>query len=590
MTSTVIFNNFKAPDLWRNKYRRSTYEIWDANLHHGDVRPFACPEFICGDSFQDIHPVIEDFECDCSGFNEFTPTVKGFHVSQNYAVINERLRHLSNFDICNQTTGDLAGAPTPPVPISSVAQDCDQETVCDSTGVSYVITYVVEHSNVLIESAPSPPTIPISVTSMPGTTLSWLAAPVAFADYNIVATRLYRLESSFEDGTDSMPSHGSEYVFVREFNGSGAINNHIDNVPSSATGGPLTTYEPMAFPAPTGLVSVARTSDGLVVADLHRVYISESGTPQFTFDGVIEIEDAIQHIVAINNTVFVFTDNKPVKIAYQHTDGVMSIDKQVIQRNLPLKSKESVSVYGGAVYFSSTYSLYSWNTGRYGSDIKPIFTSIMSPEQWRNIDPSSVVGTAYEFGYIFTSDSIEYSLMVEIGGGPLGAATGPSVVPISYINPNAFATDRDGHIIYSDNTGTYRWDWRRLVGDTTFNIQDNTRPSLHDQCECCPWKIGMYFDNEGKNRFSRMRVEWDEQSATSLDVRFFLKAFGEEDELTDTLKVINSRGFSIPKFCSAQTFCVEVSGCGIMHEIRLATSSQELVSNSNNLIGNSGDQ
>ena len=68
--------------------------------------------------------------------------------------------------------------------------------------------------------------------------------------------------------------------------------------------------------------------------------------------------------------------------------------------------------------------------------------------------------------------------------------------------------------------------------------------------------------------------------------KFYLKAFGNETELTGGLKIISSRGFSLPKYQSSQTFCVEVSGCGIMHEVRLATSSQELVSNSNNLIGN----
>ena len=57
----------------------------------------------------------------------------------------------------------------------------------------------------------------------------------------------------------------------------------------------------------------------------------------------------------------------------------------------------------------------------------------------------------------------------------------------------------------------------------------------------------------------------------------------------EEFEVVNSRAFSTPKFCSSQTVCVEVSGCGIMHEIRMATSNQEMVSNSNNLIGNSGE-
>src|SRR5690606_31437162 len=112
--------------------------------------------------------------------------------------------------------------------------------------------------------------------------------------------------------------------------------------------------------------------------------------------------------------------------------------------------------------------------------------------------------------------------------------------------------------IYSNSSGTYRWDYRRLDGEPTYNIQDHVRPRLYDDCDCCPWKLIMYFDNEGKNRYSKMRVEWDERSATHLNGKFYLKAFGNETELTGGLKIISSRGFSLPKYQSSQTFCVEV--------------------------------
>jgi len=588
MTSTVIFNDFKAPTLWRSRFRRSEYELWDANIHHGDVRPFACPELLCEEyGLRSLYPLRD---CDCVLLDRYdTHHIKGFCKDQHFYLRDGKLLHITSDELCEDASGnvDYAGSPTPWPPRTVENGGCSEEA-CDVVGVSYVLTYLVEHAGIQIESAPSNPTMPISCEGdVPNVTLTFDLPTAILNNYSLVSMRLYRTESTFEDGTDSMSPNGSEYVFVDEL--PIGTTDYVDTIPSIETGGPLTTYDPSAFPAPSrDLKALVRTADGIAVADNNRVYISLPGQPQFTFDGVVEIEDTIEDMAAIGNTIFVFTDNKPVKIGFRHTDGVMSIDRQVVERRLPLKSVRSVSAYGNKVYFSTTHSLYGWDIGGYGSDIRSDITPLLTPEQWKNLDPSSIIGTAYEFGYIFSSNTIEYSLMVEFGGDGTDTSNGISIIPISYIkDPSGFALDHDGHIIYSDSTGTYRWDWMRDTG-TQININDNLIPGGRN-CQCCPWTLKMYFDNEGKNRFSKMRIEWDERSATHLDAKFYLKAFGAEELLAE-FEVTSSRGFSTPKYCSSQTVCVEVSGCGIMHEIRLATSNQELVSNSNNLIGNPGEQ
>lgn len=583
MTSTVIFNDFKSPKFWRSRFRRSEYELWDANVHHGDVRPFRCPEIMCGDQSLQIYSLPE---CECHGFAQRTPVSKGFCRDQHFFIREGILRHHTTNGFCNNTDEDrFAGAPVPNQFIfQDVQSDCQG---CDATGVSYVITNVIEHAGIQIESAPSIPTEVIATGGhIPNVTLTLQGLTALETNYSIVVRRIYRVETTFEDGTDSMSPHGAEFVFVAEVDP--ALVQFIDDVPSSETGGPLTTYEPMAFPAPLGgsLIALTRTLDGIAVAERNRVYISVPGQPQFTLDGVVEIEDDIEEIVAINDTIFVFTNNKPVKLGYRHTDGVMSIDKQVIERRLPLKSWQSVSVYDSKVFFSTTHSLYSWDIGGYGSDIGSSLTPMLTPEQWLNIDPETVKGTAYEFGYIFSSDNLNHSLMVQFETDRTDITGDAAIVPISYINDvRAFGLDNDGHILFTDGQGMKRWDWRRPV-DAPIELHDNLIPNNQDICDCCPWTIKMYFDNEGKNRFSKMRIEWDERSAAELTANFYHFAFGREELIDGPLSVISSRGFSIPKFCSSQTFCVEVSGCGIMHEIRLATSMQELVSNSNNLKGN----
>ena len=61
--------------------------------------------------------------------------------------------------------------------------------------------------------------------------------------------------------------------------------------------------------------------------------------------------------------------------------------------------------------------------------------------------------------------------------------------------------------------------------------------------------------------------------------------FGTHTEI-DSYEVFNSRGFGICGYGSAQTHWVEITGCGVVHEFRMATSYADLVSRTNqNLVG-----
>lgn len=575
MTTTAIFRDFQQATYWRNKYRRGgEIDIRDANLRHGDIRPFACPEKIC-ENVSDLQTLYYLPSCECHGFDELTDAVKGFCADQHFVLQSGVLKQATESELCNMSNLCMAGAPYN-TSAPSVSSGCNGG--CDSVGVSYVITYVTQHSGVQVESAPSPASsIVASNGDRPGASVSWGAAP---SGYCVVETRLYRVESTFEDGQDAIAQQGSEYVLVNSFAGGGG-GSFTDNVPTASTGYPLTTYEPMAFPAPGNLVALARTTDGIVVADKHRLYISVSGQPQFTFDSVVEIEDEILAIRAVNNTIFIWTDNFPVKVGYRIADGATIIDKQVTQRRLPLKSIKSLSTYDGRTYFASEYGLYHWDISGYGSDIRAVSTpNLFTPEQWKNMDPSTIVGTAHEFGYIFSSDGLDHSFMVEFAVDGTDTNVGTSIMPITYINPDTMGLDYDGHIMYRQGSDIYRWDYR--VSDCgEFDIGDHVIPPACKTTKCCPWTAKLYVDNEGKNRFSKMRVEFDERYGP-INLNFSLSRFGVSQEIATDLQIIRVRGFSIPKFCSSQSFCATLSGCSIMHEVRFATSTQELVNSSNN--------
>ena len=216
-----------------------------------------------------------------------------------------------------------------------------------------------------------------------------------------------------------------------------------------------------------------------------------------------------------------------------------------------------------------------------GDNIQSIIQRFMTPDQWKALDPSSIVGTAYEFGYIFSSDKMNFSVMLELqymfGGTDIRKEQ--SLMGIRYISkPSVFNTDYDGHIIYVENGDLYRWDFRRDV--CTSNLVSVTC----ETCECCPWEIKLYYNNSGKNNFNHMRVLWDERSAPSLTASFHVHEFGREVEYSGEMEVISSRVFGIPyNNIGYGSAYAKITGCGIMHEVDFATSAHEITFNSNSI-------
>lgn len=665
MSNLVVFNNFKPTDLLRNRYLRREWAVWDANLHHGDIRPFACPELVCEDVPEDtsIYPVLRS--CCCVTLPECTRPVKGFCRNQYFWVdpVTQTLRQSTEEELC-ELESCRAGAPVPE-PIVNIESSCvgdnyddeyraciqsvkdqcatakqvmddayvallacirsceygndwehsdgenyegneycselrttwmeavsayrdclwcldysgcqKQEPPCDAITMHYVITYVTRHSGIATESSPSQPSFAMTNGYIPNVTLTLPQPPPA--DYCIDAIRIYRVTSDFQDATSSMPIDGSEFVLVAEVPAD--TTTFVDDLETSETGYPLTTSHPMLNPAPQGVKYVDRTEDGLVVADDCRLYISASGEAQFGLEGVVSIEDKIRAVRAIGNKIFVLTDHYPVVVSYKHTDGIMTIDRNTIQMELPLRSKRSVSVYGSKLYFASEWSLYVWDTGGYGANINNAIHAVLTPDQWKMVDAGSVVGVAYDYGYMLHSKRLQYSLMFEFGQDHSDTSNQTSVMPISYVCMDDAHLDRAGHIWYRKGSNIYKWDWRRDVCDI-----DVHEPGRTPMCEpCCPFTLRLHYDSEGKNSFNWARLEWDNGTARSMQVTVYEGYFGTHTEL-GSYEVTNSRSFGICGYGSAQTHWVEIQGCGVVHEFRMATSNADLVNRSNqSLVG-----
>ena len=583
MSNLAIFNNFKPINLKRNPFlREGEYALWDANLHHNDLRPFACPQVICeGSTATTLYPLPD---CCCAGFDNCSDPVKGFCHNQHFYIQEGRLYQAETEDLCGDLgEGCLAGAPKPKPPIVP-NPECSTDA-CDAVTYHYVMTYTTSHAGVQVESTPSEPFFGVVANGhRPNVVVTWEEPP---AGYCIVAINLYRTESEFEDGTTNMPIEGAEFLYVGTVPVGGATF-FIDSLPTEETGYPLVTGHPETHPAPEGIKYLARTEDGIVVADDCRVYISRPGEPMFAYDGIVSIDDEILGLEAIGNTIFVFTDNYPVRIQYKHSEGVMTIDRVTVRRRLPLKSRASIAAYGERIYFAAEHGLYAWDIAGYGADIRLVSQELFTPEQWRMIDPDSLVGTAYEFGYLLFSHGLGHGLMLEFGRDGTDTPNLSSVMPISArlltngrtdklvdkgLRIEAMAVTYDGHFVYRICDEVYGWDWRRDVCRREIHEPNKGR-------DCCPWTARLYYDSEGKNEFSAARWEFDERTGSGIQMAFNEGYFGHHITL-DEFEVVESRAFGICGYSSAQTHWIEAQSCVVAHEFRMATSYSELVSRAN---------
>jgi len=578
MSYLKIFNQFKPVNYLQSFFsRQDEQEMWDTNTHGGSLKPFQCPEELCANTpqYESLYPLDQ---CECLGLNDVSGGVHGFDNQQHFLLSGGNLVVSSETSLCAGVIDQLAGAPSPEKP-SFTTPTCD-ESWCGVQGLSYVVTNVSVHLGITTESSPSLTADPKQIhAEIPNTIIT---LPTVDAGYGIVSQRIYRVEVSFKDGATDFPMEGAEWVFVAEVPAGTATFN--DTLTTHETGYPLTTYAPEIFVAPDSLIGITRTEDGLAVADTHRVYISMAGQAMFSYEGVVQIEDTIRAIRSIGNNIFVLTNRNPVFITFTHGKAMIDVKRQTIQRDLPVTSLKSISVYGSRVFFASTYSLMVWDTSGYGADIKSAVNHVINPEQWLMVAPDSVVGVAFEFGYLLTSTPLGLSLLIELTGHGVDTRVSGSVMPIRFIKATVMNRLYSGHIVYQEDDKIFKWDFR-TPPTCIPNIQQSETRSM---CLTgCPYKVKFYIDSDGKSMPRVVRIEWDERTSGSLQCSFYRESFGVAT-LVDTMTVLSSRAFNTPKFQAAQTHSIVIEGLGTVTEVRLAAAFADLIVRPKN--GNQNEQ
>lgn len=575
MTLTV-YRNFKAPRLERTQYNRGPFVYAkDCDLRDGAIRPFRLPTA----GSDDPRVGIPAF-CD----NTY------YHVEDDL-LLNER--------------GNLTGVPvlkSPPVVDTSLLNFSagNDQVNLEHTGVDtqsklhrvkfcYTIAFK-EPSYGWVESAPSPAgeqDVPLGTSvgvvkvTVPGVAT---VAPnfVDKMDWSRIEYRLYVTDVIDTDLNDGQPIDltGGDWGLLEV-----SDTNKFDIDIAAYTQGILAvkdilrTNDPYLYPAPFNVVDAARTEDGIVVVDRHRLYVSEPASTYFTMSGTVEIDNIVRGVAALGNTVLVMTDGFLYQVNYKHTQDGVAVDRATIKQWLPLLSKESISAWGSSVWFAATTGLYQWDTGGYGADVRNVSGQIMKQENWKAIADENVVGVAVEDGYLFYCPAVDMSYKVSRRGD------GWEMMPLTFLkmkNPDY----RDGVVYYQDYSSGESMEWRMYDKDVCYRdvpgmmYGSEVNPQICNTDSYQPYTFGLFVDEEGRSVHTVARVEFDENSADGLEFEIIDDYFGQRASRAK-VDIVSSRPVNLPSGRSNQTVVLELRGKAVVSEVRLANSRRELVNRSN---------
>ncbi len=271
---------------------------------------------------------------------------------------------------------------------------------------AYVYTYVSTFGSVTEESAPSPASALVTISTGNAVDISGFAtAPTA--NYNITAIRIYRTISGSTTGAsfafvDEIPVTASTGVVVASGNSTNGVaytgSTYKDDYLAASLGEALGTSG--WGPPPAALQGIVALGNGMLAGFVgNAVYFSE---PYFPHSWPLEYQQTVPfNIVGLgvfSGALVVCTDKYPVILSGADPS---SMSQEVIALPEPCMSKRSIVSAELSVTYASPNGLVS-----IGSFDRGIVTSkLFRREEWQQFNPSSIIAQAYAgkyFGF-FTS-------------------------------------------------------------------------------------------------------------------------------------------------------------------------------------------
>lgn len=560
-----------------SRYTGLPKSVVDANLVHGDLRPFPCPEPVCDlqNPAAVVQTILDETDCDCLTFSEVMCFAKNcglyFWNDETGAPLISTQAEFCLGDGCPY---DIACPTTPPNIASIQGSSGSSSTAdCDSHYFAYRYSYIITINGQEFEGHWSPPTNAVLADATPATVLNGIPNPGGCH----TAVRIYRAASGYHSGESATSQEAGGWFVVGTFPLGGPF---VDN-DSYLTLQRTAPISPDEFSGPPQDIRSLGCADngiifGLKGQDLlytlpcypmswsnkRRICIPEkAGTPI--------------KVVARGDDLYVFTDKYPVLLRSVTGSDSIGFDLTIIQKLLPLASVGSITTGYIGEYFASDDGYYVWE----GTEVRNLTKGWFGKEEWCRMDYQSISGVVVEDRLIWSTsvdafmfyfgdrlskfqvssqrEQNEFLIGLDLGGLMPGATAHMLTCE------NKLRFHKDGIV--------YEWDLCRDI------VAEHHKNDVISHVPCCPWVYCDVVDLDRCGNMSRGEVRFDVRTLQNgINLSVFMVKCGER-ELLKELVVTDCSPFTLPACHNSEEYCIEATGCEHVKDFTFACSLKQLI-------------
>ena len=452
----------------------------------------------------------------------------------------------------------------------------------------YVYTYVSEFGNLEEESAPSPPSELVTITSGESVTISGFAVPPTDG-YNITKIRIYRTLAGQETA--------GVYAFVTEISVNSLPASYNDDLGPDELGEALTTIG--WNPPPDNLQGIVEMPNGMLAGfEGNTVYFCEPYFPHaWPIRYAQSVPDLIVGLGVFGNTLAVLTQGTPYLMTGISPDTV-TVERLSIPE--PCVSAASIASDQYGVIYASPNGLVTIGPGTAEVFTEPLFRR----DEWQDFEPGTLKGAIYDGKYFGAFQS-------SVHGNKTLVLSRDDHPALSYLDINALAIHTDivsselfyydsrEAAIYKFNAVPYRpiiYEWKskrfqlpRAISWSALKLnldqqQQDENILYLELIEKLTEENNILFQDEiggeiNGDPLNHFAVNGDilHNLPTKADVLFAtVLLYGERGRLETTLSISSTDPVRIPPF-KARELEVRITGTLSVQSIVLGTTVGELI-------------
>lgn len=495
----------------------------------------------------------------------------------------------TNWDLASNTVGALypdayypMGVPAPTA-VPTATDTATGSSVIAETRF-YVFTYVSVFGDLEEESAPSPSSLAVTISTGRKVTVANMGTTPPTGYANITKKRIYR----------TLPGETSagNYVFVAEVSIGTA--SYVDDLLAAALGEALATTT--WVPPPDTLSGLTSMANGMMAGFVgNTVYFCE---PYFHHAWPAEytqsVPDKIVGLASYGNTLVVMTEGQPY-LMVGVAPSEIAVDKVPIPE--PCVSKRSIAADAYGVMYASPNGVVAIGPQQRGV----ITNSLFRRDEWQAYAPNSIIAAIYDGKYFATFAEIDQgnrtmvisrddfpalAFLSERAGAfysDLGEGT------LYYLDPSndtiyQFDADEVSPYLYEWISKRFRFDsgitWSVLRLDISEkDIDDNEQYTALVAAVIAA--NALITDTQGDcngseiNEFAINGSALQELPTVGSTVTAVVQLLGEKDVIMASLNITSMAPVRIPPF-RARELKIKLSGNLRVRSITLATSFEEL--------------